>query len=110
MPLPETEQHRVQKLFQAFCEKRVPPHARDKIKLIYKVTGNKVVLIESRPYFDDPTRWSEMPIAQFEYNKANLHWTLYAYNRNDRRIPFAKGTLEKLINVVDIDTTGIFWG
>jgi hypothetical protein len=66
MPLPEIEQHRVAKLLNAFCEKRIPPHLRDQIKLAYKITGSKVILIESRPCYDDPTKWSEMPIAQFE--------------------------------------------
>jgi len=110
MPLPETEQHRVNKLFKAFCEKRVPPHARDQVTLVYKVTGSKVILIESRPHFQDPSIWSEMPIAQFEYDASTKAWSLYAYDRNDKRKPYSKGPLEKLIQEVDKDPTGIFWG
>jgi len=43
MPLPETEQHRVKKLLCAFIERRVPPHARDHVKLICKVVGKYFV-------------------------------------------------------------------
>lgn len=110
MSLPEIEQHRVGKLLGRFCEERIPPHARDQIKLLFIIKGNKVILIESRPYFDDPDQWSEMPVAQFEYSKTTKKWSLFGYNRNDRRLPYSKGSLEKLIQDVDKDATGIFWG
>ena len=110
MPLPETEQHRVSKLFKAFIEKRVPPHARDQVKLVCKVVGNRVVLSECRPYYNDPSTWSEMPIAQFEYDVEAKAWSLYAYDRNDKRKLYSKGQLEQLIQEVDKDATGIFWG
>jgi Protein of unknown function (DUF3024) len=51
-----------------------------------------------------------MPIAQFEYSTAAKSWRLYGYNRNDRRQPVAKGALDILINEVDADRTGVFWG
>jgi hypothetical protein len=110
MSLPETEQHRVKKLFGAFIEKRVPQHVRDQVRLIYKITGRKVILIETRPHFQDPTVWTEMPIAQFEYDEAAKVWSLYAYDRNDKRKPYSKGHLELLIQEVDNDPTCIFWG
>ena len=110
MSLPEIEQFRVEKLLKAFCEKRVPPHARDQVKLICKVIGNRVTLSECRPYYNDPSSWSEMPVAQFEYDLAAKSWSLYAYDRNSKRKPYSKGPLEKLIQEVDNDPTGIFWG
>ncbi|WP_437178211.1 DUF3024 domain-containing protein [Geomonas subterranea] len=110
MPLPDIEQHRADKLLTTFCDKRVPPHARGHVKMTYKLTGNKAILIESRPYYDDPTKWTEMPIAQFEYSATSKSWSLYAYNRNDKRMAYAKGPLEYLIKAVDQDPTGIFWG
>ena len=110
MALPETELFRAEKLLTEFCERRVPAHVRDQIRLLFTINGNKVVLVESRPVYDDPSRWTEMPIAQFEYSLAAKSWSLYGYNRNDRRVPVAKGALDVLINEVDADRTGIFWG
>ena len=110
MALPETEQHRANKLFRAFIDKRVPLHVRDQVKLVCKVVGNRVTLSECRPYYNDPSSWSEMPIAQFEYDEDAKAWSLYAYDRNDKRKPYSKGPLEQLIKEVDKDTTGIFWG
>lgn len=110
MAIPEIEMYRVNKLFSQYCEQRIPPHARGQVKLIYQIKGNKVALIEARPYYDDPTKWTEMPIAQFEYSVTTKSWSLYSYNRNSKRIPITKGTLEKLISEVDKDRSGMFWG
>ena len=110
MPLSEMDRHRVDKLLIAFCNKRVPLGVRDEVKLTYKITGNKVFLIETRPYFDDPSRWTEMPIAQFQYDATSKEWHLYAYNRNNKRLPYSKGCLDQLIQEVDIDPMGMFWG
>ena len=110
MALPEIELFRGNRLFSKFCDERIPPHARDQIKMLYNIKGNKVILMESRPYYDDPSKWSEMPVAQFEYNATTKVWGLFGYNRNDKRLPYSKGNLEKLIQEVDKDITGIFWG
>lgn len=110
MSLPEIELHRVNRLFSQYCEQRIPLDARDQIKLLYRIEGNKVILVESRPYYDDPAKWTEMPIAQFEYNESSKSWSLFGYNRNSRRVPYSKGNLEKLLQYVNKDLTGIFWG
>ena len=110
MSLPEIELFRVKKLFSRFCEQRIPPDVRDQIKLIYIIKGNKVVLVESRPFFNDPTKWTEMPVAQFEYIFLSNSWSLFAYDSRSRRFPYSKGKLDKLIQEVDTDHTGIFWG
>ena len=110
MPLPEIEQHRVDKLLTAFCDRRVSLRVKDDVKLAYKIIGKKVFMIETIPYFDHPSRWTEMPIAQFEYNVEAKTWSLYTYNRNEKRKLYSKGPLELLIKEVDKDTYGVFWG
>ena len=110
MALPETELHRVNKLFTKFCEDRIPPDVRNEIRLLFNIKVNKVILIESRPYYNYPSSWTEMPIAQFEYNLTTKMWSLYGYNSNDRRIAISEGGLENLLQEVNNDSTGIFWG
>jgi hypothetical protein len=110
MALPEFEKHRVDKLLGQYCEQRIPINARHQIKLFYNIEGNKVILIQSRPCFDDPTKWTEMPVAQFEYRDTTKNWCLFAYGRNSICLPYSKGYLEKLIKELDKDPTGIFWG
>ena len=110
MALPETEQQNVDTLLGQLCERRTIP---DQVKLHLDTRGNRVVLTESRPLFIDPSVWNEIKIAQFEYATESGTWTLYWYDRKNRRQPYPTGRnrdiLEKLVREVDSDPTGIFW-
>jgi hypothetical protein len=110
MALPESEQQRVDTLLGAPCGQRAIP---DQVRLHYDTKGSRVTLTESRPLFIDPSIWNEIKIAQFEYSPESLNWTLYWYDRKNRRQPYPTGrnrdTLEKLVCEVDSDPTGIFW-
>jgi hypothetical protein len=110
MALPGTEQQRVEQLLGQLCEERSIP---DQVRLRYDTRGNRVTLTESRPLFIDPAVWNEIKIAQFEYTPETLRWTLYWYDRKDRRQPYPTGrnkdTLERLTREVGSDPTGIFW-
>jgi hypothetical protein len=110
MALAETERQRVDKLLGQLCEQR---SVVGQVKLCHGTKGNRVTLTESRPLFIDPAIWNEVKIAQFEYSPESAHWTLYWYDRKNRRQPYPTGrnrdTLEKLVVEVDSDPTGIFW-
>lgn len=114
MALPETERFRVEKFLSAYCEARIPAHARDQVRLLFRIAGNKVWLLEYRPLYSDPAEWIEKKVSQFEYNPEVNRWTLYCFDRNSRRrdyIPeFRDCVFEKLLAEVDADPTGIFWG
>lgn len=110
MSLPETEQQRADKLLGQLRERRT---IQDQVKIQHDTRGNRVTLTESRPLFIAPDIWNEIKIAQFEYCAQSLNWTLYWYDRKNRRQPYPTGrnrdTLEKLIVEVESDPTGIFW-
>lgn len=110
MGLPETEQQRVVALVGTLCERRT---IAEQVKLQHGIRGNRVTLSESRPLFIDPSIWNEVKVAQFEYSPETLRWTLYWYDRKNRRQPYPTGrnkdALEKLVLEVDTDPTGIFW-
>ena len=110
MALPETELQKVVTLLGQLCEQRTMVA---QVKLQFDIKGNRVTLTESRPLFIDPAIWNEIKIAQFEYCPESYNWTLYWYDRKNRRQPYPTGrnkdTLEKLLCEVDSDPTGIFW-
>lgn len=110
MALPEPEQQKVDTLLGELCRQRTVP---DQVTLQLDIRGNRVVLTESRPLFIDPSVWNEIKIAQLEYSSDSGTWTLYWYDRKNRRQPYPTGrnrdTLEKLVREVDADPTGIFW-
>lgn len=109
MALPEVELKRVNELLEEFCRAR----SGDSVRLEYHTRGNRVTLVESRPLFIDPSMLNSVTVAQFEFNVDQQVWTLYWYDRKNRRQPYPTGrsrdTLEKLLVEVAADPTGIFW-
>lgn len=109
MALPHDESQRVNEYLEALCRAR----SGDCVSLEYHVRGNRVTLVESRPLFIDPSLWNSVNVAQFEFDPDLQVWTLYWYDRKNRRQPYPTGrrrdTLEKLVAEVEADPTGIFW-
>ncbi len=116
MALSEQERSLAETALSRFCKGKNTAGSEDKIKLTWKFRGNSVTLFECRPPWrgkrTDP--WTEMPIAQFRYDDKTKTWTLYCANRNDRWFDYmdcvpAK-SIQTLLEEVDEDPTGIFWG
>lgn len=109
MALPHDELQRVNELLGALCRVR----SGDSVCIEYHVRGNRVTLVESRPLFIDPAMWNSVNVSQFEFSPELQVWTLYWYDRKNRRQPYPTGrrrdTLEKLVAEVEADPTGIFW-
>jgi hypothetical protein len=68
MALPPLVQQLVDAKLAKYCERKIPEHVRDKIKLVHKARGDSVTLVETRPYFKDPSIWTEHGVAQFRYH------------------------------------------
>jgi hypothetical protein len=61
MALAEIQEAQVRKRLTAFCDSRVPPAMRDKLRIGFRIKGSEVVLFEERPEFQPPYEWREMP-------------------------------------------------
>jgi hypothetical protein len=109
MALPEEELYRVKELIEQLCQER----SAESVTLEYRIKGNRITLVESRPLFIDPSLLNCVNVAQFEFNPELQIWTLYWYDRKNRRQPYPTGrnrdTFDKLISEVAADPTGIFW-
>ncbi len=114
MPLPPLVRQLVDKKLTKYCEQKIPSNLREQIKIHYKVRGNSVTLFESRPYWHDPSKWSELKVAQFRFDPKDNTWTLYYADRNDKWHIYidapSSGKLDDLLEEVEEDPTGIFWG
>lgn len=106
----EIERFRIDKIFSQYCKQRIPPHDRDHVKKIYQIKGNKVILIESRNFYYDPAKWTEVPIACFEYNVTTNSWSLHCFGKCSKGIPVSKDDLEKLLHELDKGSKVIFCG
>lgn len=114
MPLPDIQKKQIEQKVGAFCESRVPQHVRHQVRLSYKCRGNSVIIIENRISYLDENEWIEIPVAQLRFNTSNLNWTLYCLDRNRRWHEYLDCTptknLDLLLQEIDEDPTGIFWG
>jgi hypothetical protein len=114
MPLSEFTQRLVEKKLAKYCSGRIPEHSRHQVKLTYKIRGNSVTLIEERPYFRDPSTWTQSPVAQFRFDGQTKKWSLYCSDRNGKWHLYGRmkpsSDFDDLLREVDRDTTGIFWG
>jgi hypothetical protein len=116
MALPLLTQHLVKTKLLAYCERKIPAHARHQVRLSYEIDTHKVTLNEEREAFSQPGTWITIPIAQFRFVESTGLWTLYCANLTKRdawRIyPEAKPTkdFEALLSKLDTDQMGVFWG
>jgi hypothetical protein len=76
MALSELQQAEIKKCLSAFCEARVRPAVRDKLRIGFRMKGNEVVLFEERPGFQRPQEWHEMAVAKFRYVGTQRLWRL----------------------------------
>lgn len=110
----ELDKKRVSKIVEDFCENSIPPHARDQIKLLYKIRGNDVNIIESRPYWQDNTIWTEMPIAKIRYLPEEMSWQLLWVRANGKWQKYPNlqpcKDLSRIIQEIDEDPLHVFWG
>ena len=108
------EKKAIESLLAAYCEGRVPPAVRDRVRMSFRIKGESVTLLESRPSFVKRTEWIEMAIAQFRRDQNTGDWRLYCADRNSKWHLYEpvrpKKTLRPLLAEVDRDPTGIFWG
>jgi hypothetical protein len=109
MALPHEELTRVGEVLEPFCRAR----SGDSVTVACQVRGNRVTLVETRPLFIDPSIMNSSNVAQFEFDPDLKVWTLYWYDRKNRRQPYPTGrnrdTLERLVAEVGNDPTGSFW-
>lgn len=114
MPLPEFTRKLIKTKLTEYCQDRIPELARNQVKLIFKMNGNKVFLIETRPYYKDPSIWTETPVAQFRFDTETKKWLLYSADGNSKWLPYdlvkSSADFDDLLRALDRDPTGAFWG
>jgi hypothetical protein len=95
---------------------RLPERAVGQIRYEVDIDGQAVTMYECRPpwrpeYGPD---WTRLPIVRFRYTKARRQWATYWRDRNSKfhrydPMPPAPD-LQDLIDAVEADRSGIFWG
>lgn len=117
MALPELTRRQVERELADFCEKRMPVHVRDQVRLEYEIRGNAATIVECRVPWrpkssDEP--WTRLAVAKLRFDPSQLKWTLHWRDRNERWHVYERikpsPTISDLLREVDRDPTAIFWG
>lgn len=114
MAIPPLIRRLIQALLTNYCQKKIPSHVSDRVRLDFQIRGNNVRLIEKRPRFRSLENWVETCVAQMRYQPNTGKWALYWADRNSRWHPYNELSPQKdfanLLAEIDEDPTCIFWG
>ena len=114
MAFSKVERSAIERLMSAYCERHVPPKARDHLRILFRIKGRSVTLVESRPLFTKPSEWVETLVAQCRWDDDTGEWALFCADRNSKwhRYDYLRPEkrLRSLLSEIDRDPTGIFWG
>lgn len=107
---PETDVAKIRK----YCRARVPARLLHQVRIEAAVLGVSVTIFECRPpWHPDLTEWSKVRVAQMRYSASTHHWSLYWADRNGRwhrHDDLDPGPLDTVLDEIQADLTGIFWG
>ena len=114
MTIPPIQKQLAQKQLDTFCKTRIPEEIKHAIQLTYTIEKNTIILIEKRPLWNDPTKWSELPVAIMIFEKESMTWKLYWIRSNGKKELYTnlppQTDLQKCIDEVDKDPLCTFWG
>jgi hypothetical protein len=109
--LPEHARRQVEE----YCASRVPEDLRDQIRVECSARGRAITIAELRPPWnpDFGSEWSELKVAQLRYDEGRAAWSLFCSDSNGRWWEYDKRPTKEvgpLLDEIDADPTGIFWG
>ena len=115
MALTELEIKRIEKAVEAFMDKHRPkPDIREQLDLGYRIVGQSIELFEIRPYWRDPAKKIENPVAKATFVRTTATWKVF-WQRADLKWHSYEpapqvGTVEKFLEIVGEDKHASFFG
>ncbi|SDE43231.1 Protein of unknown function [Paenibacillus sp. UNCCL117] len=103
---------RIKKIMDKYTEAKIPKHLQNQMRLIYKIRGNNVTLLEERPAYRGEG-WTQRDLVQFRLDGQG-EWKVYWRDSKDKwhwvEDIEANKDFEQQLMIVDQDNRGIFWG
>jgi hypothetical protein len=103
-------------VIRQYCERHVPPHALHELRTETVLSRGAVTIVECRaPWREDlGPEWTKRGVARLRYTAKDAIWTLYWSDRNGRWHRYdpvgPTPDIRTLLDEVDHDPMGIFWG
>lgn len=99
-----------------YCEAKIPIEHRDEVRVEFDVRGRNVSLFECRPPWapEAGNEWTRVPVAQLRFDPSSGAWELFCARSTGRWAAYEPAapttTVGELLDEIDRDLTGIFWG
>ena len=116
MPLPSAIRDAAVAEVERFCEDRAPQETREQYRLEHTLRGRSITIVERRPPWSELVgpEWTSLKVAQLRYDERSRTWSLFCSDSNDRWWPYdgigPAADVAPLLDEIDEDPTGIFWG
>jgi hypothetical protein len=115
MPLSEFELKKIEKAGEAFLKKRRPPvSARHQVDLGWRIDKKSVLIIETRPVWNNPSEHQELICAKATFVRSQGIWKIYWMRQDLKWHSYEPCSHVKAIgqvfDVVDKDEYGCFFG
>lgn len=101
-------------LIRRWASTRYPVRLRNEMRAELEVSESGVDVYECRPPWpaDAGLQWSKALVVRFEF--AHDRWSILWRDSLGRLLPFtpapSSSSIAELLEVVDDDTSGVFWG
>ena len=114
MGFSELEKQKIKRIVGSYCKNKIPAQYRDQIRVFYKIRGDDVRIIESRPSFLDKNNWTEQLVARMKFDRKTMKWILYWRRASGRWELYSElrpsNDLAKLVAEIEKDPWHTFWG
>ena len=109
--IPETDLARIRR----WCASRVSGEAAKEVRVVGTVDGRCVVIAEERPPWQgaEGAPWESYPVARLTYVMSSRSWKLEVSTEGERFRRYSNlpsGSLDEVLEELDVDPTFVFWG
>jgi hypothetical protein len=112
MPVPRDSIEAAAERVSGYCEQS----STEDYRIEHTVRGASITILERRPPWnpDFGSEWSSTKVAQLRYDERSLRWQLYSAGSDERWHPYEfaapAADVTPLLDAIEEDRTGIFWG
>ncbi|PLX94898.1 MAG: hypothetical protein C0619_02070 [Desulfuromonas sp.] len=114
MALPQLLHKRAERLLDEYCRTRVPSWLKEELRLEFTIESETATVFQERRRCQGSCEWFRFPLAQFRYSEELNQWSLHHYDEQQQWRLYLNVNpsldLNKLIQAVDADPMGFFWG
>ncbi len=111
MAISEFEIFKIEKAAQQLCQKKNNKMPTDQLHIDYRLDNQILYIFEVRPRWDKPSEKLELMVAKLRYVKSSGLWKLFWLRQTMKwQLYSSSRDLMVLLNQVEVDQNGCFWG